>query len=125
MPAFCQLRGDLLILAVVGVTENAEVERALMDGVSSAEPGTRLRLLWDSRRSETLQSSDDVAFRLGIVASLADRGIVVCGALLVNPTSQQAVFDIFSREISKALPQLPAAVFRDEAEALRWLGASD
>ena len=125
MPAYCQLKGNLLILAVVGVTENAEVERALMDGVSSAEPGARLRLLWDSRRSETLQSSDDVAFRLGIVASLADRGIVVRGALLVNPTSQQAVFDIFSREISKALPQLPAAVFRDEAEALKWLGSSD
>ena len=125
MPAFCQLRGNLLILAVVGVTENAEVERALMEGVASAEPGARLRLLWDARRAVTLLSSEDVAFRLDIVASLASRGIVIRAALLVDPTSQQAMLDIFLREVPRALSPLPAAVFRDEAEALKWLGASD
>jgi hypothetical protein len=125
MPAYYQLRGNLLILAVVGVTENAEIERALMEGVSSAQPGVRLRLLWDARRAVTLLSSDDVAFRLGIVASLASRGIVIRAALLVDPTSQQAMLDIFLREIPRALSPLPAAVFQDEAEALNWLGASD
>ena len=125
MPAYCQLTGNLLTLAVVGVTENADIERALMDGVSSAEPGQRLRLLWDARRAVTLLSSDDVAFRLGIVASLAKRGILVRAALLVHPTSQQAMFDVFSTEIPRALSPLPAAVFRDEAEALEWLGAGD
>ena len=125
MPAYCQLTGDLLILAVVGVTENAEIEGALMHCVSSAEPGQRLRLLWDARRAVTLLSSDDVAFRLGIVASLAKRGTLVRAALLVHPTSQQSMFDVFSREIPRALSPLPAAVFRDEAEALEWLGAGN
>ncbi len=125
MPAYCQLTGNLLTLAVVGVTENAEVERALMDRVSSAEPGQRLRLLWDARRAVTLLSSDDVAFRLGIVASLGQRGILVRAALLAHPAGQQAMLDIFSREIPRALSPLPAAVFRDEAEALEWLAAGD
>ena len=53
LAAHHQLRGDLLTLTVVGRTENAEIEAALAQGVSSAGPGARLRLLWDASRSDT------------------------------------------------------------------------
>ena len=125
MAAHHQLRGDLLILTVVGATENAEVEAALARGVSSAGPGARLRLLWDASRSDTLLSAEDVSFRLGLVASLAAREVVVRAALRVDGTRQQAMLEFFRMEVPRALPQLPVAVFVDEAEALKWLGGSE
>jgi SpoIIAA-like len=125
MPAQCQLRGELLTLSVVGLVDNAEIERALTEGVASAEPGARLHLLWDARRSVTLLSAADVAFRMGLVASLADRGIVARCAVLGDAAHQQAIIDLLRKEMPRALPQLPVRVFVDQAEALEWLGGSE
>jgi len=125
MPAQCQLRGELLTLSVVGLVDNAEIERALTEGVASAGPGAQLHLLWDARRSVTLLSADDVAFRMGLVASLANRGIVARCAILGDRAHQQAIIDLLRKELPQALPQLPVRVFVDQAEALEWLGGSE
>ena len=124
MPAQCQLRGEVLTISVVGLVENAEIERALTEGVASAEPGVQLHLLWDARRAVTLLSAADVAFRIILVASLADRGIVARCAVLGDGAHQQAIIDLLRREMPKALPQLPVRVFVDQAEALEWLGGN-
>lgn len=120
-----QLRGDLLTLTVIGVTDNAEIEAALAKGVSSAGPGARLRLLWDGRRGVPLLSAEDFGIRIGFIASLAAQGTLVRGALVVPATHQQATVDFFRREIPRALDPLPVAVFVDEAEALEWLGGGE
>lgn len=125
MPAQCQLRGELLTISVVGFVENAEIERALTEGVASAAAGAQLHLLWDARRSVTLLSAADVAFRMGLVASLADRGIVARCAVLGDGAHQQAIVELLRKEIPRALPQLPVRVFVDQAEALEWLGGSE
>ena len=125
MPAQCQLRGELLTISVIGLVDNAELERALTEGVASAGPGAELHLLWDARRSETLLSAADVVFRMGLVASLADRGIVARCAVLGDGANQQAIIDLLRKEMPKALPQLPVRVFVDQAEALEWLAGTD
>ena len=62
---------------------------------------------------------------MGLVASLAAREVVVRAALRVDGTRQQTMLDFFRMEVPRALPQLPVAVFVDEAEALEWLGGSE
>jgi SpoIIAA-like len=125
MPARCRLRGEQLTLSVVGLADNVEIEQALTAGVASAKPGAQLHLLWDARRSVTLLSAADVAFRMGLVASLAERGIVARCAVLGDGAHQQAIIDLLRKEMPKALPQLPVRVFVDQTEALEWLAGSE
>jgi stage II sporulation SpoAA-like protein len=124
MPVACHLRGELLTLVVVGITETAEIEQAMADAVSQRVPGAHLRLLWDARRAAMLLTADDVARRLGMVATLAHSGIVVRSALLMDGTHQATALGLFRKELPKALP-LPVQVFTDKGEAVAWLESFD
>lgn len=121
MPASCVHRDGLLIMTVVGLAENEEIGAALREGLAAAPAQVRLRLLWDARQSVTLVTSDDVAYRVGLVAALAERGVLERVALLLDAERQRSAYEIFGREMPKVMPGLPGRTFSDEEEALAWL----
>ncbi len=118
MPVSWEVRGTVLVFSVIGLVESEEVERALVEAVSTRGPGTLL--LWDARRAEVILSSDELARRFDLVSSLGDRGLLRRAALLVE---KEHIAALFASEMPKAFPRLPVATFRDEAAALAWLAA--
>ena len=107
------------------MTDNEEVERALVMGVSQVMPGKQIRLLWDSRRSNTPLSAHDIARRIGMVESLVHRRAVVRCGLLMDGMRQPAALSLFRTELQSALPGLPVRVFDDKDKAISWLESAE
>ncbi len=122
MPVRWEVRGALLVLAFSGVVEKKEIEGALAAAFADPRSQRSMRLLWDARQSETPVSTDDLAWRFALVSSLAERGHIDRVALLLTER-WQATLDYLRDEAPRIVPQLPAGVFTDEADALAWLEA--
>lgn len=120
MPVTWEYRGTLLVVSIIGVIQNQEIEQAFGEALSDSRSGSGLRLLWDARRSETPVTSDDVAWRLELVSSLAKRGHFSRGALL-GRGELGALFPIWLTELPKMAQVVPFRAFTDESEALAWL----
>jgi hypothetical protein len=124
MPVGWQIRGEVLTLTVRGVVDNHEIESALAEGLESVEPRTGVRLLWDARESETPLTTEDMAWRIELVCSLAERAVFFRGALLVRE-DQSLLLDMGRNEMKRALRGLDCDAFSDEAAALAWLNAGE
>ena len=120
MPVTWSFRGLVCSVAVVGVVNNEEIERAFAEAMASAPSRAGLRLLWDATASLTPVSSDDMAWRFELVSSLAERGILVRAALLVHK-EHRLILELFQAQLQQGLPSIPSRVFTDVTEALAWL----
>ena len=120
MPVTWSFNGPVLTLSVIGVVTNDEIEQAFDAAIVSRRGETNLRLLWDARASHTALSSADMAWRVELVSSLAERGIVSRVAVLIR-SERSHVFALAREEIPKALPAIQSAVFTEPTEAQAWL----
>jgi len=77
-----------------------------------------MRLLWDARRSTTPVSADDVGWRIELVSSLADSGLISRAAILFGD-GHRTTADILSAELHKTPLRVAAAAFADEADRPR------
>jgi hypothetical protein len=120
MPVTWEFRGTVLKLSISAVVTNQEIELALSEALANAPCRSGLRLLWDAREGQTPISSEDMAWRLGLVSSLAERGIVSRAALLLG-SDQRASLELGRLEMRKALQGLECDVFGDASQASAWL----
>jgi hypothetical protein len=120
MPVAWDFRGAVLTLTVTGDSTNQEIGQAMGAAVANAPSRSGIRLLWDARASVSPLSSDDLAERIGLVSSLAERG-VVCRAGLLGRAEQRASIAIWEKEGPKALRGLEFRLFTDETAARAWL----
>ena len=123
MPVDWEIRGVVVTLVFSGIVEREEIERALAAALSDPGARPRMGLLWDARLSQTPLSADDLSWRLGLVSSLAERGLVGRAAVLVTER-WRATLDYFHAEAGRWEPPFRLAMFVDEAEALAWLEAA-
>jgi hypothetical protein len=121
MPLVWEFRDKVLAVVERGVVTNEEIDRVFV-GQALSDTRVRLgtRLLWDACESETPLSADEMAWRIDLLASLGERGLVSRVALLVR-AEQHTTIALGQSEVPKALPALPFAVFTEEAGALAWL----
>jgi hypothetical protein len=124
VPVEWELRGRVLRLIFTGLVERHEVEAALARALAEASPVGGLGLLWDARQSQTPLSTDDIHWRLNLVAALAERGVVRRAAVLVSER-WQATLDYFRSEASKMRPGFQLEMFADERAAVAWLTAGE
>jgi len=110
----------ILTLAIVDVVTNQEIETALDEALASPAARNGMRLLWDSRRSQTPLSSDDMAWRFELLHALGRRGVFDRGALLLRPEQRQFL-QLWQMQRDRVRMTLEASVFLDEAEAVAWL----
>jgi hypothetical protein len=122
MPVTWEYRSALLIVSVIGVIENQEIERAFDEALLDARSGATRRLLWDARQSVTPVSSDDVAWRIDLVSSLAERGHFSRAALL-GRGEHRGLLTIWLTELPKLAHAIPLRAFTNESEALAWLAS--
>jgi hypothetical protein len=122
MPVTWEFRGKLLVLSVAGIVENSEIERAFDQALADPRCGPGIRLLWNASRSQTPVSAADVKWRLGLLSSLADRGILARVALLGRVDQRSTIAIGRSAVMEKALAA-ESAVFTDESDAVVWLEA--
>lgn len=101
---------------------NEEIASAFAHALASSLGRSGLRLLWDSRGSQTPVSADDMAWRFELVSSLVQRGLFQRVAWLLRPEQGQ-LRELGLMEMGKALSTIEASAFTDEAEALAWLKA--
>ncbi|MFI4942527.1 MAG: hypothetical protein ACHP85_04635 [Burkholderiales bacterium] len=121
MAASWQFRGGLLVVTEEGVTSNDELERVFVSEALSdprARPG--LSVLWDARGSETPLSSEDFAWRVDVLRSLAARGLLSSLALLVRAGHVGLTADL-GRQMAAAVQPLRFDAFDEESKALAWL----
>jgi hypothetical protein len=122
MPVECTIRDRVLALSVSGVVSNHEIETAVAAALAGVQPRTRVRLLWDARKTETPLTADDMAWRFALVSSLAKREVISRGALLVRD-APSSLLEVSRTELRKALRDFQCDVFTDESEARTWLNA--
>lgn len=120
MPVRWEIRGEILILTLVGQFANEEIEQAVEAAAADGRFRPGMRLLWDPRRSETAISSADLQWRIGLVTRYARRGLLTRFALVLRP-DQGVSFEIFASEAAKQLDLVPLRAFTDVTEALSWL----
>jgi hypothetical protein len=120
VPVGWEYRGDVLTLVFAGVVERREIEAAFAAAFSDPRCVPGMGLLWDARISHTPLSADDIAWRLDLVSSLGDRGLVNRAAVLVNDR-WRATLGYFRGEVARWKPPLRLEMFADEGEALAWL----
>jgi len=120
MPVVAARDDAVLTLSVSGVVTNEEIATAFARALASLPARGGMRLLWDSRGSQTPVSADDMAWRFELVSSLAQRGLFQRVAWLLRPEQGQ-LRELGLMEMGKALSAIEASAFTDEAEALAWL----
>jgi hypothetical protein len=120
MPVLWEIRGEVLILTLVGQFANEEIEQAVDAAATDGRFRPGMRLLWDPRRSQTAISSADLQWRIGLVTRFARRGLLARFALVLRP-DQSVSFEIFASEAAKQLDLVPLRAFTDVTEALSWL----
>ena len=120
MPVTFTCEDAILTLSVRGVVTNEEIASAFAQALASSPGRSGMRLLWDSRRSQTPVSADDMAWRFELVSSLGERGLFQRVAWLLRP-EQQELRELGLMEMNKALSAIEASAFTDEAEALAWV----
>ena len=120
MPVQWEIRGEILILSLVGQFTNEDIERAVREAAADERFRPGMRLLWDPRRSQTAMSSPDLQWRIGLVSNAARTGLLSRFALVLRP-DQGLSFEIFASEAVKQLDVVPIRAFTDLTEALAWL----
>ena len=115
-----EYRGELLVTES-GVTTNAELEHAFLhDALSDPRARPALRVLWDARGSERPVSGEDVAWRIYVLRSLAERGLLSSLALLVRGGHIGLTAD-HGRQMAMEVQPLRFDAFNEESEAFGWL----
>ena len=122
MPVAWTFREGVLALSVSGVVSNREVEAAIAEALTGVRLRTGTPLLWDARKTETPLTAEDISWRFDLVTSLAKRGLISHGALLVR-NEPSSLLEMSRTELRKALGSFRCEVFTDESDALAWLNA--
>jgi hypothetical protein len=121
MPVTWEYRGPLLVVTESGITPNAELERAFIhEALADQRAGSALRVLWDARGSERPVSGGDITWRIEVLRSLAERGLLFSLALLVRGGHVGLTAGL-GPEMAKEVKPLRFDAFNDESEALAWL----
>lgn len=120
MPVAWSLRDSLLTLSVSGLVTDEEIDRAIDEALADAPSARGLRLLWDARQAQAPVTSDEIAWRINRVSSLAERGVLARAALLLD-SRHQLILEAARQHMAKAVPAMPLRVFSDASEAAAWL----
>lgn len=122
VPVEWELRGFVLRLIFTGLVERREIEDALAAALADPRSAHGLGLLWDARDSQTPLSTEDLHWRMDLVAGLAARGVVRRGAVLVSER-WRATLEYFRAEAARLRPGFRLEMFTDESDAVAWLSS--
>jgi hypothetical protein len=86
---------------------NEEIAAAFAQALASWADRSGMRLLWDSRRSQTPVSAVDMAWRFALVSSLGQRGQLRRVAWLLRP-GQRHLREPGLKEMGHALSAIEA-----------------
>ena len=120
MPVRWEIRGQVLIVTLVGDYSFEEPALAVKEAIADSGFQTGTSLLIDTRLSQTSRSSEEFRERAKWLASLQDKGLSSRCAVVIGPEPHQ--FGMARMAATHHdLQGLEMEIFTDLDEAFRWL----